>query len=64
MPCNPSVAGARDWAPTSMIWQEWFQSFVKSIRPDHRRIVKILWGIIAIAKKAVFQELFVSDGLC
>jgi hypothetical protein len=53
MSCNPSVAGTRDWSPTSMIRQGCFQSFIK-------RIVKILWGIIAIAKKAVFQELFIS----
>jgi len=40
-----------------MIRQGCFQSFIK-------RIVKILWAIIVIAKKAVFQELLVSGGLC
>jgi hypothetical protein len=40
-----------------MLRQGCAQSFIKSIRPDHGRIVKILWAIIAIPKKGVFQEL-------
>jgi len=47
---NASVMGSRGWSPTAMIWQGCFQSFIK-------RIVKILWAIIAIPKKGAFQEL-------
>ena len=52
-----SVMGVKGWFPNSMIRQGCFQSFIKSIRPDHGRIVKILWGIIAIARKGALQGL-------
>jgi hypothetical protein len=55
--CNASVLGSRGWSPTAMLRQGCFQSLIKSIRPDHGRIVKILWAIIAIPKKGAFQEL-------
>jgi hypothetical protein len=54
---NASIMGSRGWSPTAMIRQGCFQSFIKSIRPDHGRIVKILWTIIAIPKKGAFQKL-------
>jgi hypothetical protein len=46
---NASIMVAGAWSPASMIRQGCFQSFIK-------RIVKMIWAIIAIPKKGTFQE--------
>ena len=55
--CNPSVMGTGSGSLTLTIRQGCLQSFIKSIRPDHGRIVNILSVIIAIPEKGGFQEL-------
>jgi hypothetical protein len=48
------VAGG--WSLALLIRQGYFQSFIKSIRPEHGRIVKMIGAIVAIPEKGAFQE--------